>query len=113
MTRADIIRMAQEAGGHIAELPNGDAWVFSEEEQLYRFANLIEQHLSYDGIHMCHGYCQRPACVREAMQWEREACAKLCEDIERRKWEMLVNGGKIEKVGAKDCAEAIRARGEK
>ena len=44
---------------------------------------------------------------------EREACAKVCEDIERRKWETLINGGKIDKVGAKDCAAAIRARGEK
>jgi len=41
MNRNDIIRMAKEAGGHIAELPNGDAWMFDEAEQLERFAALV------------------------------------------------------------------------
>lgn len=41
MNQDDIIRMAKEAGGHIAELPNGDAWVFDEAEQLERFAALV------------------------------------------------------------------------
>jgi hypothetical protein len=41
MNRDDIIRMAKEAGGHIAELPNGDAWMFDEAEQLERFAALV------------------------------------------------------------------------
>jgi hypothetical protein len=41
MNRDDIIRIAKEAGGHIAELPNGDAWVFDEAEQLERFAALV------------------------------------------------------------------------
>ena len=41
MNRDDIIRMTKEAGGYIAELPNGDAWVFDEAEQLERFAALV------------------------------------------------------------------------
>jgi len=67
------------------------------------FAALIEQHLSHDGIHTCHDQCQRPACVaiREAVQREREACAKVCDEHWR------FNGS------ASECADAIRARGEK
>ena len=41
MNRDDIIRMTKEAGGYIAELPNVDAWVFDEAEQLERFAALV------------------------------------------------------------------------
>lgn len=43
---------------------------------------------------------------------EREECAKECDKIERRKWEVLHNGGAMSAVGARDCAAAIRARGE-
>ncbi len=41
MTREDIIRMAREAGGYLAELPNGEAWLFDEDEQIARFAALV------------------------------------------------------------------------
>jgi hypothetical protein len=60
---------------------------------------MIEQHLSYDGIHTCHAECQRPACVavREAVEREREECAKVCDEYGQ----------------ARYAAEAIRARGEK
>jgi hypothetical protein len=44
---------------------------------------------------------------------EREACAVECDKIERRKWETIRNGGAMSAVGARDCAAAIRARGEK
>ncbi len=40
--------------------------------------------------------------VKEAQKAEREACAKLCEERER-----------ANLYGVKECAEAIRARGEK
>lgn len=48
--------------------------------------------------------------VMKAVLAEREACAKVCDDIERRKWETLTSGGEMGNVGAKDCAKAIRAR---
>ena len=44
---------------------------------------------------------------------EREACAKVCEQIERRKWEILTQGGKLEGLSPRDCAATIRARSEK
>jgi hypothetical protein len=60
-------------------------------------------------IHTCSYYCERPDCIRaqrdelrqkleQAIQAEREACAKVCETFDN------------EEAG--DCAEAIRARGE-
>ena len=41
MNKEDVIRMAQEAGGYLAELPKGDAWLFAEDEYLERFATLV------------------------------------------------------------------------
>ena len=55
MNRENIIRIAQEAGGYLAELPKGDAWLFAEDEYLERFAALVASA-------------------------EREACAKVCDD---------------------------------
>jgi hypothetical protein len=59
-----------------------------------------------DDIHTCHADCQRPACVavREAVAAEREACAKVCEDIDK--------DYEGEDVLATWCANAIRARGQ-
>ena len=47
---------------------------------------------------------------------EREACAKVCDDFERAKWEsvkdIVANGGRLAFAGPMQCAAAIRARGE-
>jgi hypothetical protein len=43
---------------------------------------------------------------------EREACAQVAEDAERRKWDTIRTGGKLEGFGAADIAAAIRKRGE-
>jgi hypothetical protein len=62
-------------------------------------------------IHTCSYYCDRPECVlaqrdelrqklEQAIQAEREACAKLVE-------------GMVRYVDGNECAKAIRARGEK
>ena len=99
MTQEDIIKMAQQCGywsGQTVEM---------NDVGLEQFAKLIEQRLYYDGIHTCHDECQRPACVRvrEAVQAERKACAKLCEQIQD--WP--------EDATPYDCAAAIRSRGQK
>jgi hypothetical protein len=54
-------------------------------------------------IHSCGPTCKRYACVamREAVEAEREACAKVCEN----KWSSLAES----KYG-EECADAIRAR---
>lgn len=100
MNRDDIIKMARQAchphEKAIFASPWGEEWVL-------RFAEMLKQHLEYDGIHTCHDQCPRPACVaiREAVQREREACAKVCEQAG------------IEGYGTLAAAAMIRARGEK
>jgi hypothetical protein len=39
--------------------------------------------MTIDDIHTCHSECQRPICVavREAVAAEREACAKLLDEM--------------------------------
>ena len=101
MTRDDIIRLAEKCGcwdGEISEM---------SDVGLELFAKLIEQHLYYDGIHTCHDECQRPSCVRvrEAVQAEREACAKVCDLVAK---EIDDTNGTATYIG-----KAIRARGEK
>ena len=102
MKRDDILKMAEEA-----ELLPTNIGPTAETRAKYalleHFAALIEQHLSHDGIHTCHDECQRPACVavREAVAREREECAKVCDEHWR------FNGS------ASECADAIRARGER
>ena len=82
MTQEEIIRMALEAGGYLAELPNGDAWLFDDNQQLERFAALVAAH-------------------------EREACAKVCEELRSGYTTLQAD------IAATQCAAAIRARGEK
>jgi hypothetical protein len=82
MTQEDIIRMAREAGGYLAELPNGEAWLFDEEEQIARFAALVAAA-------------------------EREACACLVENAPP-----VTVHPQLERATFKDAAYAIRARGQ-
>ena len=104
MNRDDVISMAREAGFH---------WHYVEGkvEELERFAALVvaaeRERLKWDGLHSCHPECDRPACVhtRKAVEAEREACAKVCEEyqdaVDRHKW-----------PSGYECATAIRARGQ-
>ena len=83
MTRDDIIKLAREAGMPPAEIITDKAVVYPVPESLERFAALVAER-------------------------EREACAKVCEDM----------SGPIEIFNPKhvhyiDCAAAIRARGGK
>ena len=75
MDKDDIIRMARVAGCH----DNGEEFRFVEFRYLERFAALVAAA-------------------------EREACAKVCEDMGR---------GHGSAFAEFDCAAAIRARGEK
>ena len=82
MTRDDIKRMAREAGGCFEELPLCDAWLFYEDEHLERFAALVAER-------------------------EREACAKVCDEVECGSSMMIE-----ERQTANECARKIRARGQ-
>ena len=87
MDREDIIRMAREACDQAPrEDWNSTAWVFGDET-LERFAALVAKH-------------------------EREACAKVCEGLGVHPALNVFNGGPEWYKHGKDCAAAIRARGE-
>ena len=97
MTRDDIIRMALEADldpHDMCEDPR------IAENNLERFAALVRDYLLSTDIHSCHANCERFACVqtRKAVEAEREACAKVCEEPG---WN-----------AANWCAKQIRARGQ-
>ena len=93
MTRDDIIRMAKEAELH--------CHINIEEhslaiEDLEHFAALVR-----DNYNNKHSQLWQ-VCVEEVVEAEREACAKVCDDIDAK------YGG--EDVLATWCAKAIRAR---
>jgi len=83
MNREDIIRMAREAGLHIATDVNWMPIIGLEYAE--RFAKLVAQH-------------------------EREACAKDLDDASEAAKDVDPQGFVWRAV--KDCAEAIRARGQ-
>jgi hypothetical protein len=85
MNQYSILKMAREAG----LLRGGDGWTMPHRwgiTELERFAALIEQYLSYDGIHTCHAECQRPACVavREEVKAELDRCILMLERLHER-----------------------------
>jgi len=77
MTDEQIIEMARQVAGMITIHANGEATYSFYEYQLKTFAKLVAQH-------------------------EREACAKVCENV-------VSNEGYVQ---SKWCVNAIRARGE-
>jgi hypothetical protein len=92
MDREEIIRMARGACDQAPrEDWNSTAWVFGDET-LERFAALVAKH-------------------------EREACAKVCEEVESRAEELWDKFAYPEDQGmasgARQCAAAIRARSKK
>ena len=91
MTKEDIIRMAREACDQAPrEDWNSTAWVFGDET-LERFAALVAAA-------------------------ERRACAEACEEVESRAEELWDKFAYPEDQGmasgARQCAAAIRARGD-
>jgi uncharacterized protein with PIN domain len=117
MTREDIIRMAREAGFSVltpAEcvVKRGGVYTRSDDQilaELERFAALVIAHREAQSIHSCGPDCQKPLCVNRrreieaAVEAEREACAEIADSVDNYANPMT----------ARDCAEAIRARGSK
>ena len=79
MTQDEIIRMAREAGCHASVITGA---VCFNPDVLKRFAALVAAH-------------------------EREACAKVCDDIQE-----VWLGEPVPKRPGYECAAAIRARGQ-
>jgi len=93
-----VIEMAREAGFTWGEI----AW---HDEMFERFAELVRaderEKYKWD-VHSCGPTCKRYACVamREAVEAEREACAKVVEASPSYDWHKF----------ACEAAAAIRAR---
>jgi Trp operon repressor len=102
MTRDDIIRMAKEAGSDAFKYPS----MISEEDWqvLERFAKLVRNDYSNKHAQL---WLKR---IDEAIQAEREACAKVCESLSL-EWEDQPEIAQAELATMLDCALAIRARG--
>ena len=82
MTQDEIIKMAWDSGAYI----HGLTKLGFSLEDLERFAKLVADK-------------------------EREACAKVCEGMPL-EWQAQPQFARIELLTARDCAVAIRARGE-
>jgi hypothetical protein len=104
MTRDELDTMWQQA--MIASVAAGEKYT------RYHFAAMVadaEADKHNTGTHTCSDRCQRYACVavREAVAAEREACAKVCDEVECGAGMMIE-----ERHTANECAKKIRARGE-
>jgi hypothetical protein len=103
MNRDDIIRMAREA--ECSETWGGDAFQFTVEE-LEHFAALVAatEREACKNLWEAQRLTDRQISdyIEAAVAAEREECAKVCDELE------LAN-----LYGVKECAEAIRARGNK
>lgn len=117
MTRDNIIRLTRQVGGSAF-----DHTVVFTYEEVRRFMDLVAaaerekvaRWMRSMGYATGHGDTTEDLLKElrmEIVEQEREACARVCDKIERRKWETVMNGGAMQGIGARDCAAAIRARG--
>lgn len=106
----DTIDMAREAGFPMAWISENDGGVIRWKD-IKAFEALVradEQEKYKWDIHSCGPTCKRYACVamREAVEAEREACAKVCDDRA-----LEYDGLSAEQNASEKLAAAIRARG--
>jgi hypothetical protein len=84
----------------LAEQADGEHW--NPDDMAYRPGGLsMDQEQESNSIFM-EGY-------RIGLAEMREKCAKVCDDIERKRWETMANGGTLVGWTPKDCAAAIRS----
>jgi cytochrome c556 len=108
------IELAREAGLD-AWWDSGSDWRETFNEHLKAFEALVradqDEKYKWD-IHSCGPSCTKAACVamREAVEAEREACAKVCDELVP-DMSRTANDASVWDVATFDCAIAIRARG--
>jgi Mg-chelatase subunit ChlI len=106
----DTIELAREAGIIDFRDAYSEEHVQAVLQDLKRFEALVradqDEKYKWD-IHSCGPTCKRYACVamREAVEAEREACAKVCDDL-------AVDAYNNHDILYEQCADAIRARGK-
>ena len=92
MTQDEIIQMAREAGAIQV-----DGKIAFYEDDLERFAALVAAHERERQAEISAIPIIIETAVKESVLAEREACAKVCDDV----------------LGENNVSAAIRARGEK
>ena len=110
MTQDEIIDMAEQAG----MTQDGDMW-FSfgkgdmdvEHEHLVAFAKLVEEKATEKAN--ARANASWTLMCEKMVAFEREACAKVCDD-KHDTWRC--DNEPDSASGPRDCAAAIRARGE-
>jgi hypothetical protein len=112
MNRDDIFRLAQEAGMPKVYSFRSSATHWDFHPALEQFAALVaaaeRERMIADGWRQCaEGQSTTQYCglLEDAVKAEREACAKLCEEMARRHDD-------IRRAALEVVAEWIRARGE-
>jgi len=110
-SREEVIRWAREAGLPSDELYHPNLERFFQAAYAAGAAAKDAEHkeaMRWD-IHSCGPTCKRYACLatREAVEAEREACAKVCDATANNP-----NEWAYERCTAEELAAAIRARKE-
>lgn len=105
MTSDKIYKLIEDNGLTLhGDIEHFAALVRADEAEKYKW-----------DVHSCGPTCTKVACVatREAVQAEREACAKMCDDYEEwcGPWGQHDNQYAATE-SAKEIAKAIRARGQ-
>jgi hypothetical protein len=108
MTQDEIIEMARQAGSEAAKYPS--LIPKSEWKTLEAFAKLVEdkvrQEIAEKNAPVIKKVNEHIKELQDAVKAEREACAKVCEDL------MLKENPYERWEGMKWCMDRIRARGE-
>jgi hypothetical protein len=123
MTKDDIIQMAKEVGIRLmgdgfGKPDRTDVWATQDEFEC--FAALVAAAKEKEVLDRLAPVISNA--VSKAIIAEREACAKVCEEIAR--WystdifpedgtSIDCKSGKMGRVVTKNCAQSIRARGKK
>ena len=76
--------MARDAGAELAELPRGDAWLFTDDKCLERFVAIVAsaereriKQANAPEIERVNSYIKK---LEDALAAERDACIKIVED---------------------------------
>ena len=111
MTEEELIDMARQAGFRVGPSRDGPDDVWGVGANLKRFAKLVAE--KEREAYIAHAMTSAEKAIDVAIKLEREACAKLCESMgvypELNVW----NGGPDWYKRQKECAKAIRERGDK
>lgn len=106
MQRDDVMEMVRQAGMRLDKHNGG----FVDASELKRFAKLVADKTRKELREEIIYTWVPPHFVDLAVKDEREACAKVCEEVVCTDYEMIKAIGDVSHYWT--CAKAIRARGD-